>query len=162
MEKSKIALLQAEIQAQMETIEKIYSKIAARKTSYANDEEGIDSMAFQLHNLYCALEDVFRIVADRFENHLTDPIGWHSELLTRMKLHIGGVRPALISEPTYELLDELRGFRHVVRHAYGKELDPAKIELVLQKALALKKVYAKEFRRFLSQLKALKSSRHYK
>lgn len=69
------------------------------------------------------------------------------------------VLQALISETTYKLLDELRGFRHVFRHAYGKELDPIKIRIVLQKALALRKVYKKEFNRFLEQIKTAKSNR---
>jgi len=63
----------------------------------------------------------------------------------------------LISESTYELLDELRGFRHVFSHAYARELDPIKIKIVLQKALALRKVYKKEFNLFLEQIKSAKT-----
>ncbi len=159
MEKSKIAVLQADIREQMLAIEKVYRKIAARKKTYTRDEEKLDSMAYQLHNLYCAFEDLFRIVADHFENHLTDALGWHTELLKRMKIQIDGVRPALVSESTYRLLDELRGFRHVFRHAYAKELDPVRIKSVLQKALALRKVYKKEFNRFLAQIKPAKPRR---
>jgi hypothetical protein len=159
MEKDKIAVLQADVTEQIQAIDKVYKKIAARKKNYTKDEEALDSMAYQLHNLYCAFEDLFRIIADHFENHLTDAIGWHTELLKRMKLHITGVRPALISESTYKLLDELRGFRHVFRHAYAKELDPVRIKSVLQKALALRKVYEKDCSRFLEQIKIAKPRR---
>lgn len=159
MEKNEVAVLKADVGEQIKAIDKAYRKIAARKKRYTKDEEALDSMAYQLHNLYCAFEDLFRIIADHFENHLTDELGWHTELLKRMKIHIDGVRPALISESTYKLLDELRGFRHVFRHAYAKELDPIKIKVVLQKALALRKVYKNEFNRFLDQIKAAKSKK---
>jgi len=139
--KQNLAYLQVYVREQIEAIHKIYRKIIERKDRYTKDEKALDSLAYQLHNLYCSFEYLFRIIADHFENHLTDTIGWHTELLKRMKIQIDGVRPALISESTYNLLDELRGFRHVFRHAYGKELDPVKIKIVLQKALALRKVY---------------------
>jgi len=156
MGKDKIAVLQADVDEQIRAIDKSYGKIAVRKKRFTKDEEALDSMAYQLHNLYCAFEDLFRIIADHFENHLTDELGWHTELLKRMKIQIDGVRPALISDSTYKLFDELRGFRHVFRHAYAKELDPDRIKLVLQKALALQKAYKKEFNRFLEQIKAAK------
>lgn len=147
--------MQADVREQLKLVENIYRKIAARKKNYARHEQALESLAYQLHNLYCAFEDLFRIVADHFENHMSDQTGWHTELLTRMKTHIDGIRPALISESTYELLNELRGFRHVFRHAYGAELDAEKIKIVLLRASALKKVYKKDLTRFLRQLKTV-------
>lgn len=93
----------------------------------------LESLAYQLHNLYCAFEDLFRIVAHFFENHIDERVGWHKELLGRMTLEIKGVRPRFISEAAYEFLSDLRGFRHVFRHAYGVELEAEKIKLVLKK-----------------------------
>jgi len=91
MEKGIIAVLRADVGEQTKAIDQAYRKIAGRQKSYTKDEEALDSMAYQLHNLYCAFEDLFRIIADHFENNLTDTIGWHTELLKRMKIHIDGV-----------------------------------------------------------------------
>ena len=44
-----------------------------------------------------------------------------------MILDIKGIRPALISEMTFRHLDELRGFRHVFRHAYSYGIDDERI-----------------------------------
>lgn len=156
MEESQIGLLTANIIKQQKLIEAIYGHIAARKKGYTKDRAILESLAYQLHNLYCAFEDLFRIVANYFENHIDEQAGWHKELLGRMTLEIKGVRPRFISETAYEFLNDLRGFRPVFRHAYGVELEAEKIKLVLKKAQALKKIYQKDIVFFLAQLKPAK------
>jgi len=74
-----------------------------------------------------------------------------------METEIKGMRPALISESAYVALDELRGFRHIFRHAYGVVLDPKRFQFVLRKALALKKIYKKDVANFLKRLKVEKN-----
>jgi hypothetical protein len=162
MEQERLSILTADVREQQKKIDAIYQKIARRKKGYAKDPIALESLAYQLHNLYCAFEDLFRIVANHFENQITDQTGWHKELLGRMKMHIPGIRPPLISEAAFELLDELRGFRHVFRHAYGYELEPEKIKIVLRKASALKKIYKKEIVGFLNQLSAKVSEKRAK
>jgi len=153
MEKKQLTALEASIRDQQKLIEKIYRKISRRKKGYAKDPLALESLAYQLHNLYCAFEDLFRLVADHFENHIVDQMAWHKELLNKMKLKINGIRPAFISESSYGLLNELRSFRHLFRHAYGIDLEPARIKIVLRKALALQKIYKSEISDFLKQLK---------
>jgi hypothetical protein len=52
----------------------------------------------------------------------------HQDLLDQMSAAIEGKRPAVLSPELYEILVELKGFRHVVRHRYGFDLDPRKID----------------------------------
>lgn len=153
MEKEKLIVLEADLRAQQKQIEKVYRKIASRKQASAKDLIAFESLAYQLHNLYSAFEDLFRIVANHFENHISEQTGWHKELLKRMATDIRGIRPAFISSQVHELLEDLRGFRHVFRHAYLYELDPEKVKLVYKKALALKKIYPEAIKRFLDQLR---------
>ena len=56
-------------------------------------------MAYQLHNLYGGLEQLFEEVAGTFENQVEGE-GNHTGLLRRMKLRIEGIRPALLSPET--------------------------------------------------------------
>ncbi len=93
-----------------------------------------------------------KIVADFFENHIDDSAHYHSALLWRMKMPIEGVRPALLSETSYKLLESLRAFRHVFRHAYSYEIDPKKLALVVEDALKLRGLYQRDIDRFLEQL----------
>ena len=156
MEKAKLAILEAELSRQKQEIDKIYAKIDERRLRI-NNETGIESLAYQLHNLYCAYEDLFKIVAAAFENNIEEGITWHKELLRRMTISIKGIRPNLISEKSMNLLSELRSFRHFFRHAYGYELDPGKVKLVLEKAAGLKEAFTKDVNKFLSNLKSGKT-----
>ena len=150
MEKGRLSLLRASIKAQGTEIERIFERIEERRRG--EGEANLESLAYQLHNLYCAFEDLMKIVADFFENHIDDSAHYHSALLWRMKMPIEGVRPALLSETSYKLLDSLRAFRHVFRHAYSYELDPKKLALVVEDALKLRRLYQGDIDRFLGQL----------
>lgn len=75
------------------------------------------------------------------------------ERLSLLRASIEGIRPALLSEESFRLLDSLRAFRHFFRHAYSYELDPRKVALVVEDALKLKKLYRQEIDRFLEQLR---------
>ena len=151
MEEEWLSLLKASIEAQRREIERIFGKIEERRHGKSVAE--LESLAYQLHNLYCAFEDLFRIVADFFENRIDDRARYHRELLWRMKVSIEGVRPALLSEESYRLLDSLWAFRHFFRHAYSYELDPRKVALVVEDALKLRELYQRDIDYFLEQLR---------
>ena len=152
MEKERLSTLKAAIEAQLGEIDRVYERIEKRRTGQG--PAYIESLAYQLHNLYCAYEDLFKIVAEYFENQIEDETRWHQELLWRMTLSIEGVRPALLSRESFRLLDSLRAFRHFFRHAYTYELDPRKVLLVLEDALAVRKKVLDDVHRFLQTLDA--------
>lgn len=52
-----------------------------------------------------------------------------------MKINIPGIRPHILSEASYELLNELLGFRHVFRHAYNYNLDPERLQQLRTKII---------------------------
>jgi uncharacterized protein YutE (UPF0331/DUF86 family) len=150
MEEERLSLLKASVEDQLRVIERIFAKIEERRCPKNAVE--LESLAYQLHNLYCAFEDLFRIIADFFENRIEDRARYHRELLWRMKLSIEGVRPALLSEESYRILDSLRAFRHFFRHAYSYDLDPRKVALVVEDALKLRGLHRQEIDRFLEEL----------
>ena len=75
----------------------------------------------------------FQEIAKTFENKVEDPAKYHRELLKRMYMDIPGIRPKSLSLESYHALDELRGFRHIFRHAYDYELDPERVDSLKQK-----------------------------
>lgn len=152
MEKGRLALLRSEVQAQIREIEAIYAKVEERRSG--KDKAHLESLAYQLHNLYCAFEDLFELIAGAFENQIAERTQYHLELLKRMTIAIEGVRPALLSQESCALLDNLRAFRHFFRHAYTYELDERKIRVVLEDALKLKTIYQKDIDTFLNRLEA--------
>lgn len=149
MEEERLSLLNASIRTQSEEVRRIFTKIEDRR--HREGEANLESLAYQLHNLYCAFEDLLKIVDNFFANHIEESASYHRALLWRMKMHLEGVRPAFLSEASYKLLDSLRAFRHVFRHTYSYELDAKKVSLVVEDALKLKELYQEEINRFLEQ-----------
>lgn len=131
--KVKLATLLAYIENQEETIQTLHNRIETLKPI---DDDKTVNLAYQLHNLYSAYEDMFKEISATFENNIDRSSGFHKYLLTRMKLSIQGIRPNVISNENYEILGELLGFRHVFRHAYNYNLSPQKINLLREKILS--------------------------
>jgi hypothetical protein len=98
------------------------------------EEVAYEGCAHQLCRMYNAFEQMGLRVAKAFENHIDDERGWHTALLTRLSIAIGGVRPAFIPVDLKSPLQELKGFRHVFVHAYDLDLDPEKLALLLKYA----------------------------
>ena len=146
------------ISADRETLEKLWSRLAAAEMpSESSAEETLIAIAYRLHNLYTAAENIFLNVAKAFGNRVDDPSSWHADLLERMRLDLMPLRPALIDDDAYDKLHELRRFRHLFRAAYGIELDPERMELVLRKALALSEIFPRQIEEFLAFLRTLEA-----
>lgn len=153
MDPVKLKMLGAEVKAQLARIRQIYVELEDRAGQMRPEAPApIESSAYQLHNLYSAVEDLFKIVAGTFENSVTDLSQWHTELLRRMTLEIPGVRPALLSQETADLLNELRAFRHFFRHAYGQSLDLARVEQNIRIARQVEPLLARDIGQFLTTL----------
>ncbi|MFQ5722547.1 MAG: hypothetical protein ACE5GI_08645 [Candidatus Aminicenantales bacterium] len=156
MDEARFSIFESEIEAQISLIEEIYRKIEQRKKGIEKSESKLESLAYQLHNLYCAFEDLFKIVADFFDNTVEESGGYHAELVRRMSIFIKGIRPALLSDEAYRLLDSLRAFRHFFRHAYNYEIELRKVKIVLDDALRLKEIYPGLVKDFLERIRGKK------
>ncbi|GBD96437.1 MAG TPA: hypothetical protein ENG83_09335 [Nitrospirae bacterium] len=151
----KIKILIAELDAQWREILKIYSSLEKKIDPLKSDMDNDDltnSLAYKLHNLFSAYEDMFKLIARFFENQIEDITKYHTGLLKRMLIGIEGVRPNLLSESSYRILDELRGFRHVFRHAYSYELDAERVIKMAEKSIKLKDGFLKDFKTFKTGL----------
>lgn len=127
-----IKILKAFIQNQSVRIEVLHNKITAIEPS---SEDKSVHLAYELHNLYCAYEDLFKEIAKTFENEIENVSQFHKDLLTRMQLNIISIRPAIISGESFDILSELLAFRHVFRHGYNYNLNPQKISALKNRYL---------------------------
>lgn len=125
LDSSAVALLLGFSRNQREDVARIYQEI--RQHGDLRNKVQRAYLGYLLHNLYCALEDLFQEIARIFENQIEDPERYHHELLKRMGFEVPGIRPALLSRQSSVVLDDLRSFRHVFRHAYTHELDQEKL-----------------------------------
>jgi len=115
-------------------------RVAAEAAVFAADRlrqggaSGHESCAYQLVRFFNIIEQMGLRIAKAFENHIDDERGWHAELIHRLSIAVPGVRPALYQLPVLPALRDLRGFRHVLTHAYDLELDQDRLALVLKHA----------------------------
>lgn len=152
----KYLILERSIQHDLQAIERIYREIGTPTLSESVEPEALIVLAYRLHNLYNAFENIFQNIATTFENNLDDAARWHTQLLQRMRLDVTPIRPAVIDDTTYDALDELRRFRHIFRHSYDLQLDFARLQLVLTKALKLKGLYNPQLDQFLAFVRGLR------
>lgn len=152
MKKEKVALLLGYFEEQGKIIDNLYKEL--QNTVFKNKKDFVYA-GFLLHNLYCALEELMEEVAKTFENTVEDTAKYHRELLKRMLINVYKIRPALWSEETFKLLDEMRGFRHIFRHAYGYDLDQEKVITLRNKILSRWSAVEEDIKRFQNFLKSL-------
>lgn len=113
-----------DLRAQMASLERISQRLDNRAQGLSEqDLVRMESVAYQIHNFYNAVEDLLKLIATHFENNITEAARWHSALLQRMLQDVPGIRPAVLSLETFTALDQLRGFRHFFRHAYEAPID---------------------------------------
>ena len=105
--------------------------------------------------VYSGLERIFEVIAINIDGVKPGGENWHKELLNQIATDSPHLRPAVISQSSYERLTEYRGFRHVVRNVYTVNYDPVKIEKLVADApgmFSLVKAELLAFSDFLEQV----------
>jgi hypothetical protein len=151
----KFLILERSVRSDVQAIDQLFESLGAPDLSASEPEDKLIVIAYRLHSLYSAFENVFRNIAGTFESEIRDRAGWHRELLQRMKLDLTPIRPAVIDEEAYASLEELLRFRHFFRTAYGVPLDPSRLSLAVRRALELKPLYRKQVESFLQFVQSL-------
>ncbi|MEP7190480.1 MAG: hypothetical protein ABI901_14920 [Roseiflexaceae bacterium] len=156
MDSIQLSTLIAEIEAQMARVTAVNQVVESRVALLEKEQiAAVEALAYQLHNFYNACEDLLKLVATAFENHITDQGNWHRGLVQRMSLTISGVRPALISAATLPHLDQLRAFRHFFRHAYNTPINIPRLMLVLDDARLVHPLMQADVNHFVSHLRTV-------
>lgn len=117
----------------------------------ADDPLDWAALGYTIHNVYGVIENYCLRVAKFFENGL-EGTSWHKELMHRMTISIGTLRPALFDQKTYLLVDELRSFRHLFRNLYARSLDPERTRLVQGRVAPAVQAFHDAHRQFARQL----------
>lgn len=134
-ELARLASLSAVLEQDVAAVARLHAELSGLRAALEQPKPAFRDLAaaaYLLHNLYCALENSFDQISRTFENHVTDPAQWHKELLGKMFLEIPIVRPAVLPLELRPLLNDLRGFRHLFRHSYDFDIDPARLTALVQ------------------------------
>lgn len=111
-----------------------------------------DSLATCLHSFYTGLERLFEVIVREVDGARSRPAEWHRELLMAVSVDRLGLRPSVISEAGYRMLDQYRGFRHLFRHLYTHHIDPGRIFSLMETLEETWRVVRDDLFRFLDFL----------
>src|SRR3972149_11026974 len=119
----------SEINAELSNIQRLRKEYNEFIIKYKSvDKYLLRVKASYLADFYMGIERVFQIIATEIDGGIPQGEEWHKRLLINMTIEIEGVRPPVISSGLYNSLRLFLGFRHVVRQAYGFQLDESKLE----------------------------------
>jgi hypothetical protein len=152
MDNEQIARLTAEMKGQLWMIEKVSARLRSRVADGLDTPGQLDSVAYQIHNLYCSVEDLLKLIASSFENHVGSSGDWHRVLLLRLSQPVENIRPALLSDSSLEVMNKLRSFRHLVRHAYGTDIELTQLQVNLNSAQQLYELIKQDIDVFVEKL----------
>lgn len=88
-------------------------------------------IAYVVRGVYNGLEDVMTDIAAEVDDHVPHGATLHQALLDQMQTDMGELRPPLFGRELHRDMSELKAFRHFVRHQYGVDLVPEKVEAKL-------------------------------
>ena len=118
----------------------------------SNDDYYLDGVALNLHGFYLGFERIFARIAESVDDKLPHGDEWHSLLLRQMREENPGIRPAVVSPETWEVLDDLRRFRHVVRNVYTHHLDPERLTKLVKSSSRMFAQFNAEITAFIAFL----------
>lgn len=121
-----LAIIERELMADADILREASRKARLRLTERAPGFA--EACAYELARFYTVLEKSFERICDAFENHFARDHDYHERLLQRIALDLPGLRPAFVPRKEISALRELKGFRHVVRHAYDLTLRPERLD----------------------------------
>ena len=97
------------------------------RTRFAEPHSGhLEAAAFELARGYNVIERLLERICTACENHFERRGDYHERLLQRLALDLPGIRPAFLPADALPDLRELKGFRHVTRHAYDLVIEASR------------------------------------
>jgi hypothetical protein len=118
----------------------------------AGEARDLEAAAYQLVRCYNALDRAGLRIARAFENQIESDSGWHAEVMRRLCLNLPGVRPEVFEQSDLAPLNELRGFRHVIVHAYDLVLNCDRIHGLLGRAAGFFDGLEQRYERFFNSV----------
>jgi hypothetical protein len=97
------------------------------ETDPDNLDSHIKAIALTLHSVFTGYEKILEILIKGIDGDTPAATDYHSALLKRATYEIPKVRPRIISDESFQLLNMLRAHRHKLRRIYTYLISPPKI-----------------------------------
>lgn len=161
MTDSSFVVLEARVQEELDNIhllrqsleERGYLTGAPELPLRLDDEWEARGVGSTLHDLYSAMEKIFRVIARDLDQNMPTCAEWHRELLEQMGLSLPGIRPEVVSKGLRDSLSDFLAFRHIFRNIYGFHLSAEKLDSLLKKVPNVCEGFEKEIVDFLETMR---------
>jgi len=145
----------AEIEKEMEDLDKLHAEFVAHKDGNITDSYYLRAVALTLHDFYSGVERVFVIIGKELNGSLPKGASWHRTLLRDMQLDIKSVRPSVISEKMVHELEDFLDFRHRIRNIYGYTLEWERMRGLVRKFPSILSMFQEEIGRFVDVMRGI-------
>lgn len=105
-----------------------------------------------LSSIYTGIERIFERIIKTIDGFIPETKQYHQAILDRAATAIPGKRQPIISEQTYELLQEMKGFRHLYTHIYHYNLMPQRLRDLAEKGPVVWDAFLKDIEVFKASL----------
>jgi hypothetical protein len=138
-------------------LERVVNRVVmlCEKATKSGDDGYWDAVALNLHGFYGGVERIFEDIARTVDQSLPSGPEWHQGLLIQMSSETSERRPAVITRELRRVLDEYRGFRHVVRNVYAFNFRPDRLNELANDLWNCFNALKKELTIFIEFLEAL-------
>lgn len=149
-------MLKRDFDAEMAKLEKELDEFEQWETKNpdAGDWAYVKLAGATVNSVYTGMETILEAVLKRTDPPMEQDAAYHARLI-KTAAAATATRDPLISEELRELLDDLRGFRHVGRKRYGSEIDPDRTGPVLDNARKAVPVFRREMTKAITALEEL-------
>ena len=141
-----MADLGARIQAEEENIARALAQLPLPTRLAELSELELAGTAAFLHNFYGGIENILKQVLSDRGIVLPDGPSWHRDLLRLAE------QKSILAADTARTLLPFLGFRHFFSHAYALDLEPERMESLVQSAGEVFGFVRRDVRRFLGEV----------
>jgi len=138
-----MADLAEKIRAELENIDEVIEELPSHFDLPKLSNLELAGAAALLHNFYNGIENILKQIMISKNIPLTESRTWHRELLEK------AVSNEIISEQCKNNLGQFLAFRHFFSHAYAFDLDPEKMEVLVESIHNVYSLFKKDIQNFL-------------
>lgn len=137
-----MADLAEKIRAELENIDEVIEEIPSHFDLPKISNLELAGAAALLHNFYNGIENILKQIIIFKNIPLTESRTWHRELLEK------AVSNEIISEECKNNLGQFLAFRHFFSHSYALDLDPEKMEALVESIQNVYSLFKKDIQNF--------------
>lgn len=134
---------------EVDAIKRKLSRLKSEKDP-ENADSHLTAIAAIMQSIYNGYERILEMLVKAIDGDLPVARDYHSALLRRASAGVPDVRPPLISEKVFDILDDIRRYRHVFRKIYHYQLKPGRVQELADMGIRSYGIFKDDIERFLS------------